>query len=82
MKLVFSVQDLKVGYGHPHLSASVPEAIRSFTQAINNDPNSLYAKHPADFVLVHIGTFDPSTGSITPLPNIQVVCTATDLIES
>lgn len=82
MKCVYSVHDLKSGYGHPHLANNNPDAIRQFTMAIQNDPNSLYKKFPADFVLVKIGEFDPSTGAIIPLDRPEIVCQATDLIEN
>lgn len=42
MKSVYSVHDLKSGYGHPHLANNNPDAIRQFTMAIQNEPNSMY----------------------------------------
>lgn len=43
------------------------EAIRHFQDAVNNDqqPGPLY-KHPDDFDLYIIGTFDDTDGSIKP----------------
>lgn len=80
MKTVFSVQDLKVGFGHPHLAGNSAEAIRNFQQAIHADPNGIYNKHAPDFILMEIGTFDTETGTITPLLPPRVVCSASDLL--
>ena len=78
--LLFSVQDLKVGFGHPHLATNIGEAVRNFQQAINADKNGMYYKHSSDFVLMEIGTFDSETGAVTPLIPPRVVSTATDLL--
>lgn len=41
------------------------QAIRSFTDAMQNPNNTDINKHPADFDLYRLGYFDDSTGIIT-----------------
>lgn len=41
------------------------EAIRGFQDAINNEQNRQLHKHPEDFDLYLVGTFDDETGEIT-----------------
>lgn len=61
---VLSVQDLvSKTYGTPYYSVSIGSAIRGFTDEINRaDENNLLYKHPNDFNLVHLGSFDDDLG--------------------
>lgn len=63
---VMVVRDIKVeAYGAPFCTPSVGIAIRSFTDAVNNpEKNSDISKHPADFDLFHLGTYDDNTAAI------------------
>lgn len=59
---VFSVLDSKVGsYAQPWFSPTIASGIRAFTEAAT-DPASMLAKHPGDFTLYLLGTFDDETG--------------------
>lgn len=61
---IFSVYDAKVeAYMQPFFSRSTGEAVRSF-QDISSDPNHMISKHPEDFFLYHLGTFDDQTSVI------------------
>lgn len=60
--LVFSVLDKAVGaYLQPFYSRSAGEALRSFTDAAN-DEKSQFARHAEDYVLYKLGEFDDNTG--------------------
>lgn len=59
---VFSVLDSKVGtFAQPWFSPTVASGLRAFTEAAQ-DGNSMLAKHPGDFTLYLLGTFDDETG--------------------
>lgn len=63
MKLyAFTVYDSKVAaYLPPFFMRSVGEAVRSFSDTVNHK-ESAFNKHPADYVLFQIGSFDDSKG--------------------
>lgn len=55
---IFTVYDLKSEtYHNPMVARTKGEAIRMFGDT-TQDPNSLLHKHPEDFVLFHLGSFD------------------------
>jgi hypothetical protein len=59
---VFSVYDKAVqAYLQPFFSRSKGEALRSFTEAVN-DEKTQFHKHAADYMLVFIGEFEDSSG--------------------
>lgn len=63
---VFSIYDNKAcTFGSPFTFAHVGQAIRAFSD-LANDPESMCSRHPADFSLVKIGTFDDDTGTMHP----------------
>lgn len=53
-------------YTAPMAEVSVAAAIRNFSDAAS-DPNSQLSKHPEDFTLMQIATYDDTTGVITPM---------------
>jgi len=62
--MVFSVYDSKVGaYANPFYVRTRGEAVRSFSDACGDD-NMPFKKHPADYILFFLGTFDESTGRL------------------
>lgn len=63
--VVCVVRDIKADlYGQPFFQATVGMAQRSFSDSVNRpDENSLLFKHPADFELFHLGTFDDQTAT-------------------
>lgn len=65
MKLnVYSIFDSKVqAYSQPFFSQTHGAAIRAFTDHVNED-NTPANKHPDDFTLVCLGTFDDQDGTI------------------
>ena len=62
MRIIVSIFDNATkSYTPPVYSVAKGEAIRSFMDLLD-DQNSQYAKHPEDFSLFYLGTFDESTG--------------------
>lgn len=53
-------------YGMPMCVPSVGQGIRSFTDEVNRvDATNLLNKHPGDFDLYQIGSYDDATAMIT-----------------
>lgn len=64
---VFAVRDSKAAlFSQPWFSVSVASAVRAFTDAVN-DGKGDFGKHPDDYTLFHIGTFDDQGGVVAPL---------------
>lgn len=64
----FSVYDSKAEMFHvPFFMNTTAAGMRAFEQLIN-DPNSMPAKYPGDFVLYEIGEFDDSSGTVSAYP--------------
>lgn len=62
MKQIVIIRDAKAEmFMNPVFSVAVGEAIRSFEDEVNN-PQSPLNKHPEDYTLFHLGTFDEATG--------------------
>lgn len=61
---IYAVFDNKAeAYMAPFTTLNAALALRSFADNLS-DPNSIFAKHPHDFCLYEIGTFDDHTGDI------------------
>jgi len=61
----FSIYDTKVGaYMQPFPFDHAANAIRSFTQAVNDSKTSL-SKNPEDFVLFELASFDEVSGTFS-----------------
>jgi len=66
--LLMSVFDSKVGaFSTPFSVKTRGEAIRSFTDACNDDKMP-FKQHPADYRLFWIGQFDDETGALSGVP--------------
>lgn len=64
----FSVFDMKSGaFGVPFFIPTVGQAVRMFSD-LASDGNSMVCRHPSDFVLYEIGTYDDATGLLLQLP--------------
>lgn len=62
---VYAVYDSKVqAYDNPFVLRSRGEAIRGWTQAVN-DPKTTMCVHPNDFSLMELGHYDSETGAFT-----------------
>lgn len=77
MKMVIaSIRDAKSEvFAQPWFTATAAAAVRSFSDIVN-DPtnNSMISKHPEDFQLYELGTFDDQEGKLDvhALPKILV----------
>lgn len=73
---VYSVFDVKAAvYANPFYMPNDAVAVRGFTGAVNSPDTMLY-KHPEDYMLFRIGTFDDSVGLlVAENPPVQI-CTA------
>lgn len=72
LQMVFSVYDSKAEiFAQPMFMRTIGEAIRAWEAAIQ-DPNLDLNKHPADFTLFHIGSYDQSTGLLSVLEHGKV----------
>lgn len=57
-------------FGTPMFFRSKGEALRSWDEECNR-AESVVAKHPEDFSLMEIGTYDDSTGMFEALPAVS-----------
>lgn len=65
---LYSVYDAAMQlYMAPFAAHNNGHALRMFVDTVNN-PESMFYKHPDDFTLDHIGTFDEKTGEIAGSP--------------
>lgn len=59
-----SIFDSKAeAYMQPMFFQAIGQAMRSFTDAVNT-PDSEFNKHPEDYGLFHLGSFNSGTGVI------------------
>lgn len=67
---IYSVLDLKTGvFCTPFFMLTDEAAIRDFSHAAS-DLNTTVGRHPADFTLYRIGSFQDVTGLITTEPSL------------
>jgi len=60
---MFTVYDSKAeAYMQPFFAKSTGEALRSFSDTCQ-DKNHIFAKHPEDFTLFELGTWDEQTSN-------------------
>lgn len=81
---ILSVRDRAANaYGRPIFVAAIGQAIRSFQDEINRvDQNNEMNKHPDDFDLYHLGTFDDETGLLTSKSTPEQIAIGKQLINS
>lgn len=78
---LYSVYDTAAGaYANPSPVISKEAAIRSFGDAVRAASNE-WSKHPEDYILMYLGTFDQITGELHPELPSRVIsaleCSAT-----
>ncbi|WNK14476.1 MAG: nonstructural protein [Microvirus sp.] len=83
---VYSVFDKAVNaYLQPFFCRSTGEAIRSFTEAVN-DPNKQFGRYSTDYVLMQHGEWDDNSGMfqcgdpVRLLAASEVLLTGTDIV--
>lgn len=63
---VYAIHDAAINaYSQPFYSHTNGSALRAFSDHVN-DANSGPNKHPQDYSLFHLGTFDDQTGALSP----------------
>lgn len=78
---VFAVYDVKaVAYMQPFFSNSVGSALRAFGDASCEDRSPL-SKHPADYNLFELGSFDDASGLLESLPAPKYLGSALDFAD-
>lgn len=68
---VYSMRDLKAGFGIPEISANDATAKRTFSYRINQIGTEV-AFSPADYQLFRIGEFDLDKGELIPAMPVLV----------
>lgn len=70
---VVSVRDRAAdAFGRPIFVLALGQAIRSFQDEINRQAdNNEMNRHPEDYDLYHLGTFDDANGRFNNLPDIK-----------
>lgn len=67
MRMLLALRDVRTGAFLSPLTCATPgEAERMYIEVLRSE-GTLIGKHPADFPLYHIGTFDEFTGMVSPL---------------
>lgn len=73
---VYSVFDSKLAsFGRPWYEMTDASAIRVFSDAVNDgsNPANQWYKHPEDFSLYHVGTFDDESAALEPCLPLSLV---------
>jgi len=83
MLYMFAVLDKAVNaFMPPFFCRAKGEAIRTFTDAVN-DKQSPFFKHPTDFELYIVGSFDPANGTLgSASGGCERLLTAMDVVQS
>lgn len=75
---IYSIYDLQIrAYSQPYYSHTNGSALRAFSDHVN-DPQSQPNKHPEDYQLFHLGTFNDETGELTPTTKPTMIGNATE----
>lgn len=78
---MYAVNDEKAkAFFNPFVARQKAEAHRSFGDSIK-DPAGNLGKHPGDFALYQLGTFDPVTGEIEGFSKPELVCRGSDFAD-
>ena len=78
----YTVYDMKVeAYMRPWYCLTDGEAVRTFGDAVN-DPESAFHKHPDDFTLYGIGTFDDLLGVLDSTTHVNLGCALQYIIKA
>ena len=74
---MFAIYDSKAeSYNAPFCFGAVGQAVRAFAD-LANDQQSNIAKHPADYNLFEVGTYDDQIGIVEAVTHINLGCALT-----
>lgn len=77
---MYCVWDVKaLAFNNPFYSNHDGQAIRSFSDEVSR-PDSMLNKHPEDFKLFRIGSFDPVTGMVESEKDCVLLVTAEQIL--
>lgn len=79
-----AIRDVKVeAFNRPFFTPTVGAGLRAFSDEVQRvDGNNEMNRHPADFALYNLGSYDDSTGSLSPLPQPQLIAEASSCLPS
>lgn len=78
---IFSIYDEKAkAYFPPQFQPQIGQAIRTFTDIVNNPETQLH-KHPEDYSLYHIGSFNDDNAKLESLNEPQFLARASEVIK-
>lgn len=78
---IYSVRDLAVeAYGPPIFVRARGEALRQFIDACK-DKTTQFAKHPSDYEMYYLGTWDDVSGQLITTGEPERVARAVDFAE-
>ena len=69
-------------YAPPFYVNTVGEAVRSLANAVNDKNMGDLCKHPKDFILFEIGSWDDNTGLLTAVVPPERLGLASDFVDS
>lgn len=76
----FAIYDEKSeAYMQPFANQTKGSAIRAFGDTVADDKTA-FNKHPEDFSLVYLGSFDDHTGKYEQAETIEVIAKAKDFV--
>lgn len=68
-------------FGQPNFTTSLGGSIRSFGDEVNRvDANNMLNRHPEDFELYHLGTYDDSSATFELLPKPRQIAIGKDCV--
>lgn len=79
--IVCGVFDRALGaFGRPFFAAARGVAVRGFGDEVNN-PQSEFSKHPSDYELWELATWDDQSGEFSMVKAKERICRAADLVK-
>lgn len=79
--LAFSIYDNKALQFHtPFFSSTDGAAVRSLSELVS-DANTTIGRHPSDYVLYCIGSYDDNLGAMVPISPLRHVIDAVALVK-
>lgn len=80
---VFGVRDTKsLAFLQPFFSISTGSAVRAFSDAVNESGSSPLAKHPDDYLLYELASFDDESGAFENVSPIKMLGCGADFVNA
>lgn len=80
--VVVAIRDRSaVVFGRPAFVTTVGLAVRSFTDEVNREhPENMMSRHPEDFDLYELGTYNDETGEMKSLDHPRQIAIGKDVV--